>query len=253
MNAHLLAILAFVVAFGGAAIGLAVKKFLPRRHLGSDAKDVIKVAVAVVATLSALVAGLLISSAKSSFDIKNSELKRAGGRIIILNQTLAAYGPATQEARILLRRIVQNSIQTVWPEHSKIAMDPTAIEKNPGTQPIQQLILGLSPNNEAQRWLKTNALQLLNEVEEARWTIFEQTETSVSKPILTVLAFWFAFIFFSFGLFAPPNTSVIAILFICALSVSSAIYLIVEMDQPYAGFIKISDEPLLTALKQLER
>jgi hypothetical protein len=70
---------------------------------------------------------------------------------------------------------------------------------------------------------------------------------------LVVLLFWLAITFASFGLLAPPNVTVISILFVCTLSVSAAVFLILEMDGPFEGFITVSPEPLRYALAHLNQ
>ena len=84
-----------------------------------------------------------------------------------------------------------------------------------------------------------------------RWLMFEQGSTSISLPVMVVLVFWLAIVFTSFGLFAPPNLTVIATLFLCALSVSGAIFLILAMYTPFRGVMQISSAPLRNALAHL--
>lgn len=207
--------------------------------------------MAMIATLAALVVGLLIASAKSSFDTKNSELTRAATRYILLDLTLARYGPETRESRDLLRQIALMRLHQIWPEEGTGNLNPEAVNQGSGVETIQRNILNLSPQNDAQKWLKGRALQLTGDIAEVRWTAVEEMGSSIQWPLLTILIFWFAAIFASFGLFAPPNSSVIVALFVCALSVAGSVYLIVEMDQPYGGLIKLSSAPLVTALGQL--
>jgi hypothetical protein len=241
----------FAVVFGGALLGMYLRSVLPTHHLNADSKDIIRIAIAMIATLAALVVGLLIASAKNSFDTKDSELTRAATRDILLDRTLAAYGPETRESRDLLRQIVLMRLHQIWPEQNAGKLNPAAVSQGPGIEVIQRNILNLSPQNDAQRWLKARALQLTSDIAEVRWTAVEGMGSSIQWPLLTILIFWFAAIFASFGLFAPPNSSVIVALFVCALSVAGSIYLIVEMDQPYGGLIKLSSAPLVTALDQL--
>jgi hypothetical protein len=90
-------------------------------------------------------------------------------------------------------------------------------------------------------------------VGQARWLLFEQQGSSLSMPFLVVVVFWLTIIFVSFGAFAPSNATVVATLFVCALSVSGSIFLVLEMDRPFTGLIQISDAPLRHALAQLGR
>jgi nitric oxide reductase large subunit len=84
-----------------------------------------------------------------------------------------------------------------------------------------------------------------------RWLLFEQMESSISYPLLTIMVFWLALTFLSAGLFAPANGTVITAQATAALAVAGAIFLILELDHPFDGFVRISSEPMLNALKQL--
>lgn len=209
--------------------------------------------MAMVATLAALVVGLLIASAKSSFDSKDGELRGAAARAVLLDRTMAEYGPETGEARNLFRQMVETKINQFWPKESTGNVDADAIGRGPGIEIVQRKLLDLAPQNDAQRWLKSTALQIGGNIAEARWLVVEQAGSSIQWPFLAILVFWLAIIFTSFGLFAPWNGSVITALFVCALSVAGSIYLIVEMDQSYGGLIKISSAPLRAVLDQLSR
>ncbi len=238
--------------FGGALLGMLLGAILPKHHLSADSKDVIKVAMAMIATLAALVVGLLIASAKGSFETKDSELKRQAAHAILLDRTMAEYGPEAREARDVLRQIVTMRLRQISKGGS--AEDArSAIGLGSGIEAVQRKLLGLSPQNDAQRWLKSTALQMSGEIAEARWLLLEQTGSSIQWPFMTILVFWLALIFTSFGLFAPRNGIALTALFAGALSVAGAIYLIVEMDEPHSGLMKISDSPLRTALDQLGR
>jgi hypothetical protein len=251
MSALAIGGIVFGCVFGSALLGMLLGSVLPKHHLSADSKDVIKVAMAMVATLAALVVGLLIASAKSSFDGKDSEMRRMAAHAILLDRTMAEYGPETREVRDAFRQVVAMRIRQIWPEESNEKVDPKAIGRGPVIEIIERKLLDLSPQNDAQRWLKSTALQITGEIAEARWLVLEQTGSSIQWPFLTILVFWLAIIFASFGLFAPRNGSVITALFVCALSAAGSLYLIIQMDQPYTGLIKISSAPVRTALNQL--
>jgi len=253
MNALATGGVVLMCVFGSAMLGMGLRAVLPKHHLSSDSRDVIKVAMAMIATLAALVVGLLIASAKSSFDTKDGELRSAAAHIVMLDRAMAEYGPETADARRLLRQVLTTWIQRVWREDRAGNIDTDAISQGSGLEEIQRRLLALVPQNDARRSLQANALTLTGNVAEARWLVVEQAGSSIQWPFLTILVFWLAVILASFGLFAPPNGSVITALFVCALSVAGAIYLIVEMDQPYSGLIKLSSAPLHTALDQLGR
>ena len=251
MNALAVGGIVFGCVFGGAVLGMLLGAILPKNHLSADSKDVIKVAIAMIATLAALVVGLLISSAKSSFDDKDTEMRRMAAQAILLDRTLAEYGPEGREIRDKFREMFAMRIAQIWPEESKAKVAPQAIGHGQAIEAIQRQLLDIVPQNDAQRWLKSTALQIAGEIAGARWLVFEQTGSAIQWSFLTILIFWLAVIFASFGLFAPRNSSVIFVLLICALSVAGALFLIVQMDQPYSGLIKISSAPVRAALSQL--
>ncbi len=253
MNALAIGGLVFVLAFGGALLGMYLRAVLPQHHLSEDSKDIVRISTAMLATLAALVVGLLIASAKSSFDNKSSELTRSATHYVLLDRTLAEYGPETRAVRDLIRQVVVTRLHQIWPEQSAGNLNPAVVNQGPGVEGIQRKLLDLAPQNDAQRWLKSTALQLSSDIAEVRWSAVEQMGSNIPWPFLTVLVFWFTVIFASFGLFAPTNGSVIIAMLVSALSVAAAIYLIVELDQPFGGLIKLSSSPVLTALDQLGR
>jgi hypothetical protein len=252
MSALAIGAIVFACVFGGALFGMFLGTILPKEHLSPDARDVIKVSMAMIATLAALVLGLLTASAKSSLDDKESELRSAAAQVVLLDRTMAEYGAETQGARDLLKQIVTARISQIWPDE-KAKLTPGAIGRGARMEAIQRKLLDLSPQTDAQRWLQSTALQISGAIAAARWSVLEQIGSSIQWPFMAILVFWLAIIFASFGLFAPRNASVTAALFVAALSVAGSIYLILEMDQPYSGLIKISSAPLRAALQQLEQ
>ena len=245
--------IAFGCTLGGALLGMLLGAVLPKHHLSADSKDVIKVAMAMIATLAALVVGLLIASAKNSFDGKDTEMRRRAADAVLLDRTMAQYGPETRELRSVFREIFAMRIGQIWPEESNGKVAPEAIGQGSAIEEVQRKLLELSPQNDAQRWLKSTALEITGEIAKGRWLVLEQTGSGIQWPFLTILIFWLAMIFASFGLFAPRNGSVVAALLVCALSAAGSLFLIVQMDQPYSGLIKISSAPVRAAFDQLGR
>jgi hypothetical protein len=235
--------------FGGALLGMVLRLILPEHHLASDSKDVIKLGMSLTATMSALVLALLIASAKSSYDAQRNEITQMSANIILLDRVLAKYGPETKIARDLLHRSVVRVIDQIWPKTntSTEELDPTAIRADALYDKIEQL----SPQNDSQRALKAQALKMGIDLAQTRWLLFEQGGSSIPIAFLVLLIFWVTIIFLSFGLFAPPNATVIVTLFLCALSVSGAIFLILELDRPFGALIRISSAPLRSALVHL--
>ena len=252
MTALGVATIVFACVFAGVFFGMLLSKVLPKEHLSNDAKDVIKVTMAMIATLAALVLGLLTASAKNSLDDKENAVKSWASQVILLDRTLAEYGPETQDARDLLKQTVAMRVAQLWPG-SRTKASPEIITKGQGIEGVQRALLALTPKTDAQRWLQSTALQITNSIAASRWLIAQQLASNMRWPFLVVLIFWLAVIFTSFGLFAPRNYIVVAALFVAALSVAGSIFLILEMDQPYDGFIKVRPDPLRLALDELGR
>ena len=224
---------------------------LPEEHLSADTKDVVKLGIALVATMSALVLGLLIASAKSTYDTRRNQLLQVSADIILLDRVLANYGAETKDARSLLQRSVAAAIEQFWPAN---AGPPATIERRASSvEALFDNIQRLSPQSEAQRFLQGQALTMALDLGRTRVLLFEQLDSSIPAPFLVVLVFWLAIIFASFGLFAPGNATVIAAFFVCALSVSGAIFLILELDRSFEGVLQVSSAPLRAALAQLEQ
>ena len=249
MSAVAIASIVFACLFAGALLGMFLRAVLPEHHLNTDTKDAVKLAIALVATMGALVLSLLISTAKSAYDTRSSEFVQMSADIVLLDRVLARYGPEAKDARSLLRRSVAASIERLWPTTGArpAGFDPTA-------SPIEALydrIEELSAQTESQRSLQVQALNLTMNLGHTRFLLYEQAGSSVPLPFLVVLVFWLAVIFASFGLFAPGNATVTTAFLVCALSVSGAIFLILELDRSFEGMIQVSSTPLRQALARL--
>ena len=235
--------------FGGALLGMALHLILPEHHLSPDSKDVIKLGMALTSMMSALVLALLINSAKSSYDAQRNEVRQISANVILLDRVLAVYGPETKTARGLLRNTVAQMIARTWPDSQS-----KGTELNPNAaagEDFYDAIQGLSPQNEVQRSLQAQALRMCIDLGQTRWLLFEQAGSSIPMPFLVLMVFWVTVIFLSFGLFAPRNATVVATIFLCAFSVSGAIFLILELDRPFGGLIEISAAPLRNAFAHL--
>jgi hypothetical protein len=246
-----IALIVFACVFGSAMLGLYVRTILPEHHLSDESTGVLKLAVGLIATLAALVLGLLISSAKSSFDTVNGEVVRNAASIILLDRVLAKYGPETKEVRDLLKQRVGMSIQIIASGKPAQIAKLRGIEAIRGAESLQLKLEELSPRSDAQRQLQVRAIQIANEVLAARQLTMLQTEGSTPTPLLICLVLWLSVIFCAFGLFAPANATVVVGLFLGALSTSGAIFLILEMNIPLDGVITVSLAPMREALALL--
>lgn len=251
MNLLAVSAIVFACIFGSALMGMLLATVIPKHHVSPDTKDVVKTAMATVATLAALVLGLLTADAKSGLDQKEEELRRIATQVILLDRSMAEYGPQTQDARELLKGTLAARISQIWGDEHAGEVATGAIAEGAGIESVQHKLLMLSPQNDAQRWLQSTALRVSGDIMMARWSVFQRIESRIRWPFLIIVVFWVAVVFASVGLFAPRNASAVTALFVAALSIAGSIYLMLAMDQPYSGLIKISSSPLRAALEQL--
>jgi hypothetical protein len=249
MNTTLTTLIVFGCLIAAVLVGRAIRSLLPDEHVTSDSRDAIKLAMGLVATMSALVLGLLVSSAKGAYDTERSEVIQIAAKVTFLDRVLAAYGPETANARVLLRQSVEQGIRQMWPEEMRRPAD-----RAPNVQAgnlMYAAIHNLSPQNDTQTGLKTQAATLAVDLGQVRSLLAAQSVPSISKPMLIVLVSWLVIIFLGFSVLAPPNGTAILALAISSLAVSGAIFLILELDEPFGGVIGISSEPMVNTLHQL--
>jgi Protein of unknown function (DUF4239) len=249
MNSIVVSSMVFMIVFGGALVGMALRRVLPEDHLSSDAKDVVKLAMGLIATMAALVLGMLVSTAKSSYDTRKNEVAEMSARIVAIDQLLANYGPESKGVRAELREVVVVGLNRIWPGEATGQVD---LRPKEDTRDFYSQLQALAPKNDSQGATKAEAISMAANLRLTRWRIFVEAEqTSMSIPLLAVLVAWLVAIFIGFGLFAPPNPTVIVTLAICALSVSAAIFIIMEMYTPFCGVLKISSAPIRETLNQI--
>jgi hypothetical protein len=238
-------------AFGGALLGVYLRPRLPQHHLTADSKEVVRQGMALVSTMAALVLGLLIASAKGTYDAQAAALVESSARVVVLDRTLAHYGPEAKESRDLLREFVSFNLERTWPKNG--ASSPTLEAPSFSAEIVVDKIAALAPKDETQRALKSQALTIAWGIGQTRWLQYSQQALSISVPLLMTLVFWITVIFLAFGLFAPTNATVLISLFVSAASVSGAVLMILEFYRPYSGIIRLSSAPVRAALDQLGR
>jgi hypothetical protein len=254
MSALAVSGIVFAIIFVGALLGLFMRSRLPEHHLNADTRDVIKLCMGVLGTMTALVLGLLIASAKSSFDAQRGGVSQLAANVVVLDRTLALYGPETRETRDLLRTFLNDLIRRTWPDAEGVAGQPEGVGTEGRYEEVFARILKLEPKTDAQRTLQAQALRIAVDTGQMRLNLVaQQRGSSIPTPFLVVMVFWLALILGSFGLFAPYNATAVLCLAVCALAVSSAVLLILELDHPFGGIIQVSGEPLRRALELLGR
>ena len=249
MDSLVISLVVFACVFAGALVGLALRRRLPHPHLTGDSKDSLRLGMGLVGTMAALLLSLLVASAKSSYDTQGAQVTQLAASVAVLDRSLALFGPESREVREELREVTTRVIDQMWSRDGTRSsrLTPQAV----GGAFLYTRVQSLSPKTDAQRTLQNQALSIALDIGKMRWLMYEQATVGVSTPLLVALVVWLAISFASFGVTSPFNATVVAGFFLAALSVSSAIFLILEMYNPYTGMIRISDAPLRAALAQL--
>ena len=244
-----LAAILFLFLVGVTLLGARLRRLVPAEHLSADSKDAVKLALGLVATMTAILLGLLVSSAKSSFDTARSEVMQMAAKIALLDRVLKLYGPQTADARHALRDSVAEGVRRTWPADGR---RPAQLEPNEEMgDAVYVAISRLAPQDDAQRALKTEATTLMVQLAELRTLVRAQAVSSVSKPLLIALVIWLVVIFLGFSLLAPANATNTLALMAGAFSVACAVFIILDLDHPFAGVVRIPSEPMIRTLDHL--
>jgi hypothetical protein len=243
----------FVCTFGASMLGMVLHRRLPKSHLDGDSRDVVKLVLGLIATIAALVLGLLTASAQGTFSSQNSALRLMSANLIALDRDLAYYGPETTPIRRQLLQDISKAHDEIWSSDGLRPryLDPSSMQEE--AERLYAALQGLPGRTDAQQYARSQALQLAAAIQQTRLLMFEQLEGSIPAPFLAVLVFWLSVLFLGFGLFARGHATVLAAMLVGSLSVSTATFLILELNAPYGGIIQLSDEPIRNVIAELSR
>ncbi|HYZ63293.1 MAG TPA: hypothetical protein VE650_12645 [Acetobacteraceae bacterium] len=244
-------LLVFAFLAGAALLVLWLHPRLPPQHLSKETTDIVRLGVGVVATITALVLGLLISSVKGGFDQVNHDVQTFATRLILTDRALRLYGPGAEEARALLTRYTELALHETWPQDNRAAVveDPQA---GALLDQAEAAILALPPDPR-RPGLADRAGDAIRDVVRQRWALIEESGSTLSPLLILALTLWLGLIFASFGYNAPRNGMVVIVLVVCAASVAGALFLIVEMDGAFTGLIAVSSQPVARALAHMQQ
>jgi len=252
MTPLLMSLAAFTCIFGGTFLGIFIRRRLPHRHLSGDTKDIVKQGTGLIATLASLVLGLLIASANGKYETENGQIKQMIADIILVDNTLSLFGTDAEPVRALLRRQIGAAADRIWGDTGPTFGKAKPFEAGTLGLTIYTEIIQLAPQTEAQRFFQGRALDAMVDLGKTRLLLFANASASIPIPFLIVLVGWLALIFASISLFAESNARTITILCIFSFAASCAIFLILELSQPFVGLMKISDQPFRDALVTLQ-
>jgi hypothetical protein len=245
----------FAFLLVGALLGMAYRAYLTKNHLSQETKEyVLTVGLELAGVIAAFVLALAVTGAQENYTEQRDELIADSAKVVLLHKILVNYGPESIEARDILHRSLVNTIDNIdkfWPSGN---LQPIELEVNAKTPDLYEKILLLNPQNEAQRSLKKEALDISFNLEQSADMLIMHQNKSITVQILIwifLLVIWFVFIFFSLGIYAPSNSTAILILVISALSVSIAFFMIVDLNLPFEGVLRLTSTPLREALQYI--
>ena len=251
MNSFAIACAAFAFILGGTLAGMLIGRVLPGHHLSGDSKEAIKQGLALLALLTALVLGLLVGTTKGTFDAQSATVREVAANVAVLDRALDRYGPQTKEARKSLADVAKAMLEHMWPESSGQQADLTADAVRLAGEDMFDKITALEPETDTQRLLKSRALEMTISLAQTRQRLLAQKESSIPMPFLVVLGFWLTILFGCYGLLAPRNLTVFVVLIVCMVSVAGALFLVLEMDRPFDGIVRVPSAPLQSVLSRL--
>lgn len=254
MNSYIIALVAFACIFGGAVGGFFSQRFLPSHHLSKDSLDSVRLGAGLIATMAALILGLLVSSSKGTYDRVNILINEASANAINLHYILKNYGPEADPIQgMLVDRIFQIG-NDIWPKDPKVSTKGSAAFRNESSiLGLIRMISELKAESPAAQQMKSNALTIASELNHERWQIAVKSTSRLPWPLVVIPIFWTTFLTFVYGIFSPRNATVIMVLFFCSVSIAGAIFLICEMSMPLDGSIKVPSQPFCTALEMMNR
>ena len=201
--------------------------------------------------MTGLVLGMLVSSSLTFYNTQHREIQDLSAKLILTDRILSEYGPETREIRSNLHDVVAIAANRIWPEDRSLRTD---LKPDHTFANVYGELQALPPKNEQQRTNRAEALGLMRAIYETRWLMFvESAGNAFSTPLLTILVSWLTVIFISFGLLAQRNATLIGTLIVCSLAVSAAVFIIVEMYDPFEGLFRMSATPMRSVLEQIGR
>lgn len=251
MSAIAIAAIAFASIAGFTLVGMLLRSIMPERYLSAESKEVVGLGTALIATMSAVLLGLLISATRLSYEEKRTQVIQMTADLIELDLLLKDYGPEARPARQAMRDNVPHMIDSIWRDSAGRFRSEANAAPDAGAEAVLYELQGLAPRDDAQRAHRDRALQVGLDLARIQLLLFAQPANAISTPFITVLVLWLSFLFVTFALYARPNPLIVVILLACALAAASAIFLILDLDRPFAGLLQIPSAPFRNALPPL--
>jgi len=235
-----------------AALGcLVLSAKLPEHHRHDETYNVVRLAANIFVVMTSLVLGLLINSSKNTFEAIDRNVHAFSTDLVLLDRSLRHYGPEASDVRKRLAAYLRRGIEGTWGPGGASVLEDRPAEAL--LDEVGDALMAIRPSDSARLELWREARTNFQNVVRRRWTLIEESEGTIPNSFLIMLTAWLVLIFASFGYRAPRNAVVAITMVISAFLISGSLYLILDMDVPFSGPIKISPAPLLRAEEQMHR
>ena len=229
-----------VAAFAFGVAGLYLQKLLPEPHTSDRSRDMIGAIVGLISLLLALVLGTLVGSSYSFYSTQKSEMETFAARAIQLNLALTEFGPETAPARARMKETLEGVHLMVWGGTAVPTTQALSVgEPLPHLRELDEYVASLDPKTPAQRQFAAAAASDAAAIEQTRLLVSLQLASSVSWPLVVIVVSWALILFCGYGLLSRLNATTLTALGFGAFAVGSAIFLILELSQPFSGVFRI--------------
>ncbi len=251
MGSSNFAIFVAVIVFCAGIIGLSLRARLPEKHSPDRAAGMIGAMTGLMSLLLALVLGTFAGSAYGLYSTQKAELETLAARLMQLDSALEVYGPETQPAREGLRKVLRRTYDDIWSNGVPARSGAVVTDILSGVRALDQYVLTLTPRTDAQRQAFFSASGAVTDINRNQLLMALQISGGIPWPMLTIVVCWSILMFCGYGLVSPANGTVVTALALGAITIASAIFMIIELSDPYSGTFKLSARPIQETIEAL--
>ena len=252
MDALTLGFIVFSALFGGAAFAIWIARYLPSHHLSSRSQDSVKLGVGMIAAMASLVLGLMTASVSGNFSNASKDVSSYALNLLSLDTDMRHIQPQSCPAQTLLADYIRSVLHETWTTTADLPEKRNPASSGQILLRLDSMVHDWQVTTPDQSAVRANVQAGLRTVLTSRWTVSQDSAAAIPTAFVVVLVAWLALIFVSFGLYSPSNAVVMGSLFLCALSIAGALFLISEMSGPFDGLVSISPQPMVNILKVIE-
>jgi hypothetical protein len=253
MSSATVALGVVVMVFAGGVVGVSLQHALPEKYTTGGTRDLIERVVGLLTVLTTLVLGLMIWTAYGVYSSQNAAVQSFAQRVLQEDMALADYGPDAAASRARIRAGLKRSLDQMWGDRGEsedfVSRNYRAAIENFRTG--QGFLDSLQPSSDAQKTALANANQAHAAIEQIRLQMALALTNPVTYSLLAIVVAWATFLFCGFGLMSRSNAMAFAALAVGAAAVASAVYLIINLSDPYSGLFEASRAPIERILKDV--